>query len=49
MFPVPFDDEYIIEGIPVVIDRRQLLFVMGTEVGFESRANGFYLQKPSKI
>ncbi len=43
-----FDDEYLIDGIPVVIDRRQLLFVMGTEVGFESRANGFFLHKPVK-
>lgn len=44
-----FDDEYLIDQIPVIIDRRQLLFVMGTEVAFESRANGFYLHKPSKI
>lgn len=44
-----FDEEYEIDQIPVIIDRRQLLFVMGTEVAFESRANGFYLHKPSKI
>lgn len=44
-----FDDEYVIDQIPVIIDRRQLLFVMGTEVSFESRANGFYLHKPQKV
>jgi iron-sulfur cluster assembly protein len=44
-----FDDEFLIENIPVIIDRRQLLFVMGTEVAFESRANGFYLHKPPKL
>ncbi|MEY4384098.1 MAG: hypothetical protein RI995_1640 [Bacteroidota bacterium] len=44
-----FDDEFEIDQIPVVIDRRQLLFVMGTEIAFESRANGFYLHKPQKI
>jgi len=43
-----FDDEFEVEGIPLVIDKRQLLFVMGTEVVFEARANGFYLHKPSK-
>lgn len=43
------DDEYLIDQIPVIIDRRQLLFVMGTEVSFESRANGFYLHKPQNI
>lgn len=43
-----FDDEFLIENIPVVIDKRQMIFVMGTEVAFESRANGFYLHKPTK-
>ncbi|RXK52525.1 iron-sulfur cluster assembly accessory protein [Aquirufa rosea] len=40
-----FDEEYLIDRIPVVIDRRQLLFVLGTEVDFQARANGFYLHK----
>lgn len=40
------DETYVIEGIPVVIDRRELLFVLGTEIDFETRANGFYLHKP---
>ena len=42
-----FDEEYLIEQIPVVIDKRQLLFVMGTEISFEPSANGFYLHKPT--
>ncbi|MFM6947997.1 MAG: HesB/IscA family protein [Aquirufa sp.] len=44
-----FDEKYEIEGIPVIIDRRQLLFVLGTEIDFETRANGFYLHKPAQI
>ena len=40
------DETYLIEGIPVVIDRRELLFVLGTEIDFDTRANGFYLHKP---
>jgi iron-sulfur cluster assembly protein len=42
-----FDEEYLISQIPVVIDKRQLLFVLGTEISFEPSANGFYLHKPS--
>ncbi len=42
------DESYMIEGIPVLIDRRELLFVVGTEIDFEARANGFYLHKPQK-
>lgn len=42
-----FDEEYSIEQIPVVIDKRQLLFVLGTEISFDSSANGFYLHKPT--
>jgi len=42
-----FDEEYIIDQIPVVIDKRQLLFVLGTEISFEPSANGFYLHKPT--
>ncbi len=42
-----FDEEYLIRQIPVVIDKRQLLFVLGTEISFESSANGFYLHKPN--
>ncbi len=42
-----FDEEYFIDQIPVVIDRRQLLFVLGTEISFEPSANGFYLHKPT--
>lgn len=42
------DEVYQIEGIPVVIDRRQLLFVLGTEIDFDVRANGFYLHKPGQ-
>lgn len=42
-----FDEEYLIEQIPVVIDKRQLLFVLGTEISFEPSANGFYLHKPT--
>lgn len=41
-----FDDVYLIDEIPVVIDKRQLIFVIGTEVSFDARANGFYLHKP---
>ncbi len=41
-----FDDVYLIDEIPVLIDKRQLLFVVGTEVSFDARANGFYLYKP---
>lgn len=43
------DEKYEIDGIPVIIDRRQLLFVLGTEIDFETRANGFYLHKPVQI
>jgi iron-sulfur cluster assembly protein len=43
------DEVYEIDGLPVVIDRRQLLFVLGTEIDFEVRANGFYLHKPVQI
>jgi len=42
------DEEYLIENIPVVIDRRELLFVLGTEISFETQGNGFYLHKPVK-
>lgn len=42
-----FDEEYVIDEIPLLIDRRQLLFVLGTEIDFEARANGFYLHKPA--
>lgn len=42
------DEEYLIEEIPVIIDRRQLLFVLGTEISFEVQGNGFYLHKPVK-
>ncbi|MHA8052558.1 HesB/IscA family protein [Aquirufa sp. OSTEICH-129A] len=42
-----FDEEYLIDDIPLLIDRRQLLFVLGTEIDFEARANGFYLHKPT--
>ncbi len=41
-----FDDQYLISEIPVVIDKRQMLFVVGTEVDFDPSANGFYLHKP---
>jgi len=44
-----FDEEYLIQDIPVVIDKRQLLFVLGTEISFEPSANGFYLHKPSPV
>ncbi|MHA8066536.1 HesB/IscA family protein [Aquirufa sp. ROCK2-A2] len=44
-----FDEEYIVDEIPVVIDKRQLLFVIGTSIEFETRANGFYLHKPQSI
>lgn len=41
-----FDEQYLIDQVPVVIDRRQLLFVIGTEISFNPTANGFYLHKP---
>ena len=41
-----FDDQYLIAEIPVVIDKRQMLFVVGTEIDFDPSANGFYLHKP---
>ncbi|MFL0162666.1 HesB/IscA family protein [Aquirufa salirivi] len=44
-----FDEEYVIDEIPLLIDRRQLLFVLGTEIDFEARANGFYLHKPLTV
>ncbi|MEK6546904.1 MAG: iron-sulfur cluster biosynthesis family protein [Bacteroidota bacterium] len=44
-----YDEEYLIQDIPVVIDKRQLLFVLGTEISFEPSANGFYLHKPSPV
>ena len=44
-----FDEEYLIRQIPVVIDKRQLLFVLGTEMSFEPSANGFYLHKPNAV
>ncbi|MEY4987936.1 MAG: hypothetical protein RL567_1715 [Bacteroidota bacterium] len=44
-----YDEEYLIQEIPVVIDKRQLLFVLGTEISFEPSANGFYLHKPNPI
>lgn len=43
-----FDEEYLIENIPVIIDRRELLFVLGTEISYEAQGNGFYLHKPAK-
>jgi iron-sulfur cluster assembly protein len=43
-----FDQEYLIENIPVIIDRRELLFVLGTEISYEVLGNGFYLHKPAK-
>jgi iron-sulfur cluster assembly protein len=43
-----FDEEYLIEHIPVIIDRRELLFVLGTEISYEAQGNGFYLHKPAK-
>jgi len=30
----------------VLIDKRELLFVLGTVISFEPQANGFYLHKP---
>ena len=42
------DEEYLIENIPVIIDRRELLFVLGTEISYEAQGNGFYLHKPAK-
>ena len=44
-----FDEEYLIREIPVVIDKRQLLFVLGTEISFEPSANGFHLHKPKAV
>ncbi len=41
-----FDDQYLIADIPVVIDKRQMLFVVGTEIDFDPGANGFHLHKP---
>lgn len=43
-----FDEEYLIDDIPVIIDRRELLFVLGTEISYEVQGNGFYLHKPAK-
>jgi iron-sulfur cluster assembly protein len=43
-----FDEEYLIENIPIIIDRRELLFVLGTEISYEAQGNGFYLHKPAK-
>ena len=40
--------EYLIENIPVIIDRRELLFVLGTEISYEVQGNGFFLHKPAK-
>jgi iron-sulfur cluster assembly protein len=42
------DEEYLIENIPVIIDRRELLFVLGTEISYEVQGNGFFLHKPAK-
>jgi iron-sulfur cluster assembly protein len=42
------DEEYLIDSIPVIIDRRELLFVLGTEISYEAQGNGFYLYKPAK-
>lgn len=42
------DEEYLIEDIPVIIDRRELLFVLGTEISYEVQGNGFFLHKPAK-
>ena len=42
------DEEYLIDEIPVIIDRRQLLFVLGTEISYEAQGNGFFLHKPLK-
>lgn len=42
------DEEYLIDTIPVIIDRRELLFVLGTEISYEAQGNGFYLHKPAK-
>ncbi len=40
------DETYLIDEIPVLIDKRELLFVLGTVISFEPTANGFYLYKP---
>lgn len=50
-FDAPADDDehYLIDGIPVLIDRRQLLFVLGTVVEFSPESQGFYLHKPKQV
>ena len=40
-----FDEEYLVEEIPIIIDKRQLLFVIGTIIEYDMKANGFYLHK----
>ncbi len=45
--PQVHDDTYIIQGLTVLIDRRQLLYVLGYEIDFVENENerGFTLTK----
>jgi iron-sulfur cluster assembly protein len=44
-----FDEEYMVEEIPIIIDKRQLLFVIGTIIEYDRKANGFYLHKTPNL
>jgi iron-sulfur cluster assembly protein len=32
------DQQYVVQGIPVVYEKRQLIFLLGLEIDFEERA-----------
>lgn len=41
------DRQYVINTVKVFIDKRHLLYVIGTEVDFEPSEGGYTIQKPS--
>jgi iron-sulfur cluster assembly protein len=49
--PTPTDEQYDLDGIRVLVDRRHLLYVVGLEIDFESgeAGAGFTFQAAEKV
>ncbi len=43
--PGQADEVYNVAGVRVIIDRKHLLYVLGTEIGYEPGENGFTVEK----
>lgn len=45
----PFDDEYVLNGVPVIIDKRQMLYLVGMELDYQYGLNnrGFIFNNPN--